>query len=234
MTSTPAAVPDASTGRDALALLGDRIRPVTLAGERSLPVLEPLRSVLPDGGLGRGTVVTVDGPLARSLTFALVAEASGQGSWVALVGFESIGLLAAAELGVALDRVVLVDPPPGTVVSTLAALADAIDLLVVGPVRIRPSDARRLGARIRERGAVLIPTGTWWPEPADVVLSATGTWVGLGEGHGRLRARKVRVEATGRRRAARPRSVDLWLPGIDGEITLADEAQVRSLAERAG
>ncbi|MDP8986796.1 MAG: hypothetical protein M3N11_00370, partial [Actinomycetota bacterium] len=57
---------------DALREVGERARPVALAGEQVLPVLDPLRPLLPEGGLRRGTTVTVDGASgATSLALAL-------------------------------------------------------------------------------------------------------------------------------------------------------------------
>jgi hypothetical protein len=90
---------------------------------------------------------------------------------------------------------------------------------------VRAADGRRLVARTRERGAVLVqvggarPTGDLWPEGADVALRVVqATWEGLGEGHGHLRARRVTVEAGGRREAARTRRAELWLPSADGTV----------------
>jgi hypothetical protein len=214
-----------------LAAIDDRVRPVTLAERHTLAVVEPLAPLLPGGGLRRGTVVGVGGGAATSLALALVAEASGQGSWVATVGLPDLGLVAAAELGVALDRLAVVSTPDsGRWPSVVAALVDAVDLVLVGPTRVRPADARRLAARARERGSILLPVGGNWPEAPDVVVSSdAGRWEGLGEGHGHLRARRVRVGATGRRDASRPRSVEVWLPAEDGSIAAVTHPTVRAL-----
>ncbi|MGY6499441.1 MAG: hypothetical protein ACXIVQ_00880 [Acidimicrobiales bacterium] len=204
-----------------LATLDERIRPVTLTGQQVLPVVDALGSLFPAGGLVRGTSVMVDGPATTSLALALAVAASGQGSWTALVGLPTVCLVAASELGVALDRVALVpDPAPGTWATVVAALVDAVDLVVIGPCRIRPGDARRLSARARERGAVLLGVGAAWPEAPDVVVRTSGVrWEGIGQGHGRLVARRLEVEVTGRRGMARPRRATLWLPDADGRIT---------------
>jgi hypothetical protein len=229
------AVTDALTDRQAalarLAEIDDRVRPVTLAERHTLGVIEPLAPLLPGGGLRRGTVVAVEGGAATSLALALAAEASGQGSWVATVGLPDLGLVAAAELGVALDRLAVIDAPDrGSWSSVVAALVDAVDLVLIGPARVRPGDARRLAARARERGSILLPVGIDWPEAPDVVVSSgAGRWEGLGEGHGHLRARRVRVEATGRRDAARPRSTEVWLPATDGTVAAVTHPTVRPL-----
>lgn len=211
--------------------LAEQVRPTTLARDRQLPVLPVLEGLLPGGALRRGATLSVDGPAATSLALATAARASRDGAWVAAVGFPSLGLVAADELGVALHRLVLVAGPasgddPATWPSVVAALVDAFEVVLVhADRRVRAGDARRLAARVRERGAVLVrvgasgPTGARWPGGADVGLRVTGaTWEGLGEGHGHLRARRVTVEATGRREAARPRRAELWLPSADGTV----------------
>ena len=125
------------------------------------------------------------------------------------MGLPSLGLVAADELGVALERLVLVAAPErdawGGVV---AALVDGFDLVVLhaGRTGVRTADARRLVARARERGAVLLQLGPGWPEGADVQLEVTrARWEGLDDGHGHLQARKVRVTGGGRGEAAQPR-----------------------------
>lgn len=232
------AVLDGAAKHEALRALTTRVRPVTTADRQVLAVPTVFEPLLPEGGLRRGSTVAVEGPAATSLTLALVAEASGQGSWVVFVGMPTIGLVAASELGVALDRVALVDPPPGTWASTLAALVDAVDLVVVGAGsaragRLRPSDVRRLTSRVRERGAVMILSSSStvgaWPEVPDLTIASTGgRWEGIGDGHGHLRARRVGVEASGRRGAARPRSLELWLPSTAGGVAAVDHPAGRT------
>ncbi|HEX4902500.1 MAG TPA: hypothetical protein VFV42_06800 [Acidimicrobiales bacterium] len=215
--------------RARLAGVADRIRPTMLAREQRLPVLPALEALVP--GLRRGSTLSVDGPAATSLALALAAGPSQDGAWVAAVGFPSLGLLAAAELSVALERLVLVADPgddgdAAVWPAVVAALVDAFEVVLVhAGERVRAADGRRLVARTRERGAVLVqvggsrPTRATWPEGADVALTVAGaTWEGLGEGHGHLRARRVTVEAGGRRDAARPRRAELWLPSADGVV----------------
>ncbi|QGG94751.1 P-loop NTPase family protein [Actinomarinicola tropica] len=218
-----------------LRALDERVRPVTLADRQVLPVVDALAPVLPGGGLRRGSVVALradgEGGAATSLALAAVAEASGQGSWVAVVGLPTLGLVAAAELGVALDRLAVVATPDrGRWSQVVAALVDAVDLVVIGPTRVRPGDARRLEARARERGAVLLPIGVDWPTEPDLTLTVdAGRWEGIGRGHGHLRARRVRLRAEGRRDAARPRTTEVWLPAEGGGVAALEPSTVRAL-----
>ncbi|WP_188484539.1 hypothetical protein [Cellulomonas carbonis] len=167
---------------------------------RLLPVAPGLDALLPAGGLARGSTVVVDG--STSLVLALLAQASAEGAWVALVGLPDAGVLAAHQLGLALDRVALVPAPGADAPTVVAALLDGFDAVVVGPAAVlADADRRRLAARARERSAVLVPT-TPWPG-AHVVLDAAGAhWEGLGRGHGRLRSRRLTVRRTGRGGAA--------------------------------
>jgi hypothetical protein len=212
-------------------------RPVSLAGEQLLPVLGALQPLLPDAGLRRGTVVAVEGAAATSLALALAAGASAAGSWVGVVGLPSLGLAAAAELGVALERLVLVAPPaPGEWAMVAATLVDAFDVVLAGPPRHASAGlARRLQARVRDRGAVLCTVrATGGTEPDLTLVATTVDWQGLEPGAGRLQARRVEVRATGRRAAARPRVATLWLPDATGAVRLDElrsEPRVESCVE---
>ena len=196
-----------------------------MAGERLLPVLALLEPLFPAGGLRRGSVVSVVG--STSLALSLLAATSAQGSWCAAVGLPSLGLAAAAELGVVLERFPMVASPgrgsgAGGWAWVVAALVDAFDVVLARPPSgVRPADARRLTARARERGAVLVLSGASgaWPEAAEVQLTlASSVWEGVGRGHGRLRGRRVEVVAGGRGAATRERRVELWLPHPEGGI----------------
>jgi hypothetical protein len=205
------------------------VRPET--GERPLPVLPPLAPLLPHGGLRRGsTVVVQESP---ALLLALLAGPSQAGSWCAVVGMPALGLVAAAEVGVALDRLPLVPAPGADWATVTAALLDALDLVVVAPARsrVRDGDARRLAARARQRGSVLVPFGVragGW-EGADLWLTVgDARWEGLGAGHGHLRARLAEVHSAGRGSAARPRHARLWLPAADGGIAADQDVRVLS------
>jgi hypothetical protein len=136
------------------------------------------------------------------------------------VGLPDLGLVMAAGLGISLERLALVPDPGDRWPAVAAALVDAVDIVLIrAPDRCRPVDARRLAARARERGAVLVPVGAGWPEGADLRLTVTAdAWQGLGEGHGHLRSRPAWVAAVGRGAATRERRVRLWLPGPTGAV----------------
>jgi hypothetical protein len=202
-----------------------------------VPVAPALVGLLPGGALERGSVLTVTG--SGSLVLALIAEASSAGAWCAEVGTAGLGIAAAAEAGVVLDRFARVPRPGDRWPEVVAALLDGFDIVVVhpwvddgtsvGPPRrggqaVRAQHAiRRLTARARERGAVVVSTMPW--EGASLSLTVTAQrWHGLGAGHGHLTARAVEVTAVGRGSAVRPRRARLWLPGPDGRVAAYEEA----------
>lgn len=205
-----------------LSLAAARGRPLAGAESRLMEVPAPLAALFPEGGIRRGTTVAV-GPMPGgcSLSLVLAGAVTGRGGWAAAVGMPSLGLVAAAELGVELRRLALVPAPGGQWPAVVAALVDGFDLILVRPpARVRPVDARRLAARVRERGAVMVVVDTpGWPESPDIRLSAgPSAWEGLGEGHGLLRARHMEVVATGRRVGGRERRRSVWLPAPGGGL----------------
>ena len=129
------------------AALAELIRPAGDTDEigvhRALPVLPELSGLLPGRGLRRGSTVAVATGRAApagggtSLLLALLAAASQSGSWCAVVGVPALGALAAAESGIALDRLALVPNPGPDWPTVVAALIDGVDLVltaVPGPI----------------------------------------------------------------------------------------------------
>ncbi|GAA0633476.1 hypothetical protein GCM10009547_41790 [Sporichthya brevicatena] len=212
-----------------------------------LPVAAALRPLFPGGGLRRGSAVEIGvredvvpvGPRGRrsgaagrgessgfgerpgaggcSLALALLAEASAAGSWCVLVGAPGLGLAAAAEVGIDLSRFALVPAPGQNWARAVGALLDGFDLVVARPpADLAPAEARALTARARHHGTVLVSLGPW-PGAQVRLTPVHSRWEGLGNGHGRLSARRLLVSAAGRGTAGgRPRSAELWLPAADG------------------
>jgi hypothetical protein len=193
-----------------------RGRPVATAETRLLEVPAVLADLFPEEGIRRGSTVVIDpAPGGYSLALALAAAVTTGGRWAAALGLPSLGLVAAAEMGVRLERLALVPDPGEQWATVTAALIDGFDLLLLRtPPRVKPADARRLVARVREKGAVMAVLGSDWPEAPDIRLAVTrSAWTGLEAGHGSLQARQMDVVLTGRRAAARERRRSVWMPG---------------------
>ncbi len=197
-----------------------------------------LETLLPEGGIRRGTAVAVGGHGSVTLAMALAAEASRRGSWVAAVGMADLGVAALAERGVDLEHWALVDFPAGgrggwsagLAADVLGAVVGGFDLVLLGPgIKVAGATARRLLARMREHGTSLIcALGSAPVEVAaglvpEVRLMIEQTlWTGIDDGHGRLLARQAEVTVGGRGAASRPRRMLLWLPSTDGRVAFAD------------
>ncbi|MFF1608814.1 hypothetical protein ACFVYA_13635 [Amycolatopsis sp. NPDC058278] len=233
------AVPDAVAGLAAIpgvriaAQLGEP-SPDPSPSVGSLPVTPALAKLVPDG-LRRGTTVSVSGSTA--LVLALLAEATREGSWAAIAGMPEVGVVAAAELGVELERLALIPDAGAEVAAVLSALIDGFDLVVLGPAIARGMQAplaRRLAGRVRNRGAVLLAAGAG--PGADVELGVSNRrWRGLtDDGFGHLEFRDVVATRRGRGAATRPSTVALRLPGSGGAVAAGEESAGHGLREVAG
>lgn len=237
--------------------LAGELRPLSLAGDKRLPVIPALERLLPGGGLQRGSTVEVSGVGATTLLQAVLAGPTRAGSWVAWIGAGAIGWGAASELGVSMERIAVVEVDDARRPAVLAALIDAFDLVVVGPGhRLPPAESRRLEARARERGAVILTLRPESPSHggmerrsgggADLrLVCGPGVWAGPGSGWGHLTARRLTVSVEGRRSFDRPRRWDLLLPDPDGngrvvrndgsgDVGITGPAEVLTFERRSG
>ncbi|MGW7679710.1 hypothetical protein ACWGID_03165 [Kribbella sp. NPDC054772] len=194
----------------------------TAGVDRELPTHPAVSELLAGASLRGGSAYSVRGSAA--LVMALMAGPSAEGAWCGVVGVPSFGAEAARGLGVDLDRLVLVPDPGHDWLSVVAALVDALTVVVVRPPGdVTPGEASRLAARLRTRGAMLIAYGSWPGSEARFEIESS-TWTGLGDGEGLLTARKATVAVTGRRAAVRARQ-HLWLPAPDGTIRSAEPVE---------
>jgi hypothetical protein len=193
--------------------------PITGLPRRSLPPLpvpDGLAELIPDG-LRRGSTIEVSGSV--SLLLALLGRPSRQGAWTALVGMPAINAEAAAEAGIDLSRLAIINPPAGhwtagSWTTAVGALLDAVDVVVARPGTVSNGDARRLTGRARTKDALLVLFGDHaetWPGVQLRLSAEHGDWTGIGNGYGRLVQRRLVVSATGRGRSTRTRTGELWL-----------------------
>ena len=191
--------------RPALGLLGERVRPITLAGDRRIPVSGVLAAILPQGGLRRGSVISVEGEPgagATSLALHLMAAVTATGEWVAVCHEPRLLAPSVLEAGVAPERLVVVrDVPRSRRVDVLAALVEGMSLVAIGgSAGVRPAQARRLAARARERGTIVVALGPWADRAEVRIRADRGSWRCEG---GRLTERALQVEVGHRGREYR-------------------------------
>jgi hypothetical protein len=162
-----------------------------------LPLDPALENLLPDSGLRVGSAYSISP--SPSLLGALLAPPSQKGSWCAIIGMPTIGVEAMSDLGVDLERLVLVPDPGQRWLTVATALSEVIPIIAVHPrSRVADADVARLNARLRDRGCTLLVTAPWPQSEATIKVEAT-EWHGLGSGWGLLSDRTVTLRASGRR-----------------------------------
>ncbi|WP_327676060.1 hypothetical protein [Kitasatospora sp. NBC_00458] len=207
----PAAVPREGVGATAA------------TGRGLLPVVPALRGVLPEGGLRRGTAVSVAGGDAGLLLALAAGARETDGGWAAAVGLPDLGLAAAAGYGLDLRRLLVADDPGPHWAEVVSVLAGAVELIMLRPDGpVPPNLAARLAAVLRRSGCVLLVAGPW-PGAGLRLGVRSGRWFGLGDGHGQLTGRQVEVTAEGRGSAVRGLTARLWLPDAHGAVRAVEE-----------
>ncbi|MGN6414121.1 hypothetical protein [Flexivirga sp.] len=173
----------------------------------SVPVHPALTELFPRG-LRAGAVYTLQGSMSAAL--ALLAGPSLAGSWCGVVGLPDLGIEAAAEWGVRLDRLALVPQvSPDDWTSVVASLVEVTALVVAtAPEHLSGGEVSRLLARLRTSGSTLVVLGDW-PRAAAALTGRITRWDGLYDGHGHLSGGVLRLATTERHRT---RHVDLTLP----------------------
>ncbi|WFR73968.1 hypothetical protein P9209_11135 [Prescottella defluvii] len=194
--------------------------------ERMLPVPGSLATLLPHGGLPRGSVVSVSG--AASLLLGLLAAVTAAGGHAAVIGHPKLGVLAATEMGAQLRRLAFVPDPGPDPVEVAAVLLDGMDLVVLGlgGISVPPSRARAVVARARSKQSTLVVTDGHWGG-AEVRLDARvrgydGVGRGADGGRGRLCSVRLSVRAQGR--AFQPRTARLDVRSSCGRVEWVPEA----------
>lgn len=182
-------------------------------GAPVLPITRELEHLFPAGGLPCGAITQFEG--STGLLLHLIARATQEGAWCAVVGFPEIGTLAAAECGVELSRLALVPDPGAQAGQVLATLIDGIDLVIVGrgvsPQQLRPAVQRQIAARAKERGTVVISLHNWSGAQHSLRTRVRG-WRGLGQGSGHLSKQDLILGRGGRGVAQRHVEVEVSLP----------------------
>jgi hypothetical protein len=185
-----------------------------------------LAALIPGGCLRPGSTVGVTGSTGRtSLLLQLLAGPMAQGRWAGVIGMPELGAQSGVEHGVPLNHLALIPDPGNSWLDVTAALLDSVELVVLRPPlsassnsRCRPSDARRLLARARQRHSILIVVDpTEWPDQPDLLFTAEAVrWYGVSDGYGALRAQTITVQASGRRLGGRPQRTNLLIGTSQG------------------
>ena len=128
-----------------------------LTVQRALPAA-------PSAWQGSG-VLTLQG--STTVLLAALALRQGATGWCGVIGGDELGWCAATEVGLDLNRVLTVPTSlldDASTPTVTVALLDGVDVLLIGaPVaeRLRPQHRRRLLARARERGRLILTPARW-------------------------------------------------------------------------
>ncbi|WP_235566620.1 hypothetical protein [Microbacterium sp. Root61] len=186
-----------------------------------LPTHPAFTELLPGGGLRPGSAYSL--APSMSLLLALMARPSQEGTWCGVIGMPELGAEAAERLGVNLDRLVLIPDPGPRWLVVAATVAEVLPIVAVRPPgRVMDAEAARLGARLRDRGSVLIVQGQW-PQAEATLRVSEPEWSGLGNGYGYLAGRALTVTSSSRRWPV-PRRSRMLLPAADGTVSALQES----------
>ena len=190
-----------------------------------LPTHPALAELLPGGGLRPGAAYSL--APSMSLLLALMARPSQEGTWCGVIGMPEFGAEAAERLGVALERLVLVPDPGPRWLAVAAAVAEVLPVVAIRPPgRVIDAEVARLGARLRDRGSVLLVQGAW-PQAEATLRVSEPEWAGLSNGSGYLAGRTLTVTASSKRWPV-PRKSRIMLPAADGTVmTVREPAAAR-------
>lgn len=182
-------------------------RQETTPAASSVPVHPELAPLFPRG-LRAGAVYALHGSMSAAL--ALLAGPSMAGSWCGVVGVPDLGVEAAADWGVWLDRLALIPRVAAEDWTSVVAALVEVSALVVAtpPEHISPGEVSRLLARLRTSGSTLVVLGDW-PRTAATLTGRIVRWDGLYDGHGHLSGGALRFEVTERHQT---RHVELEMP----------------------
>lgn len=181
----------------------------------ALPTHSALAGLLPGGGLRPGSAYSL--APSGSLLMALLARPSQAGSWCGVIGMPELGAEAAEELGVDLSRLVMIPDPGPRWLAVAATVAEVLPVVAVRPQgRVTDAEASRLGARLRDRGTVLLVQGVW-PQAEAALSVSDPEWLGVGAGHGYLAGRALTVTVQSRRSPV-PRRARMLLPDDTGGL----------------
>jgi hypothetical protein len=192
------------------------------SARQPVPTLPALADLVP---MRAGGTYGVD---SASLCLAMAAGASQAGEWVGFAGWPDFGVEAAVELGVDLQRTVLVPDLGDHWLEVTAALVDVLRVVVLRPPATL--GARAVGvleSRLRTRCAALVVWGDW-PGCEARMTTEESRWSGPADGRGRLHTRRTRVAV---HRGGRPvQRLDLVLAGGTEALTRVPDVGLPELA----
>lgn len=166
----------------------------------TLPMSSDIKGLVGQRGIRLGSTVAVIG--STSLLQTLLRTPTQQGFWSVVVGMPTFGVLAAAEIGVAIERLLFVHHPKDAWITIASSLLDAFPIVVLQPTPyFTHSQARRLSAKAQARHHILITYGEHaarWPQCDYIFHGENVHWDGVSQGYGYLHTQKMNVAVRGK------------------------------------
>lgn len=158
----------------------------------SFPIPPALSELLPRG-LQAGQIVEVAG--STSVLFAMAAHAAGNQRWCAVIGAQSLGWAALADLGLDMARTIVI-PPHEHAVKALDIVLECFPICILGPQVTIPGGQRRtLRGKVRHHKTLVL--AYHWPQAGTALRVRPCGGQGLRRGAGRLRAVEWEVTLAG-------------------------------------
>ncbi|QPK79629.1 hypothetical protein G7Y31_02655 [Corynebacterium lizhenjunii] len=153
-----------------------------------------LAGILPGGGLARQRVSSLND--CPALAVELATQVTSAGGYVAVVGWPELSLARVVEEGEP-GRLIAVPEPGEQPWQVSCTLAEGCDLVIHhGPqVKLSPTQARPIAAKVRAGRAALLAVGPRLPGPAVELQAEVTTYRGIGRGRGRITGLDVEVRA---------------------------------------
>ena len=159
-----------------------------VAEQDYLSVPQEFAEILPMGGLLRGELV--DMADSAMVVAQLIAHISGNGSFVAVVGWPSLSLAGVKESGGDLRKIIVIPNPQDQALNIVTMLAEGVDLVVYRHAgqSLTPSQARPLLAKLRAGRAAVLAVGLDMPTHVVRLAATVSGFRGIGNGSGRIYA----------------------------------------------
>ncbi len=136
------------------------VSPKFLARDRYVELGGFWTQIFPLGRVQFGSVILFEGSSNSGVTsavFRLLSAGGMKKRWIAFVGFESLGFLAASENGVDLAKVVSVPDPGADLARVVAVLTEAFQVVVIANPRfISHTQASNLISRTRINNSIIV------------------------------------------------------------------------------
>jgi len=156
------------------------------------PMDSALVSLFPKGGLCKGSSYSLDS--SASLLWSLVAESTKQGIWCAIIGIPDLGIGIAKEVGVNINRVVLIPSPGPKWMAVLGDLIETVGICVLGSFSAPgATQLSTLHSRLRNHKTSLLVRATW--PNSKTSFAVTHQWSGVRSGEGLLQTHHLHITA---------------------------------------